>query len=226
MPSPGPRPEATTNQADLVRVPVADVLAVEELERRRRACRGRRRHVDSRRHDVAPRRRPGPELAARPRARLRHRRRAARLRATAPSCRAGTCAPRLQRRERHRPEQLDREPRDEPGRSGIVAGEHVRHQRARRAAVHRVRAPRTRVSGVGTNCSPWRANRLPCSETTSSDTASSDTGAHRRQRTATPTLTPTGPTLTPAGSLHTVDRRIGESGLREEPRQPGTSRIT
>ena len=204
--------EATTNQADLVRVPIADVLAVEELERRRRAF-GRAavacRPQATRRR---PHRRPGPELAARPRATT-----STPSASNAPSSHCTFLPGRNVRATTCNGASGTGRSNSTVSRATNAAG--PGSWRASTCAISALGAPPCiafgphgpRVSGVGTNCSPSRVNRLPCSETTSSDTASSDTGAHRRQRTATPTLTPTGPTLTPTGSLHTVDRRIGEA---------------
>src|SRR5205085_1117042 len=46
-----------------------------------------------------------------------------------------------QRYERHRPQELDREARDESRRTGIVRLAHVCEQGTRRATVHRTRIP-------------------------------------------------------------------------------------
>ena len=150
--SPGPRRRSHRDEPDVVRGPVADVLAVEELDRRR--CARRRR---------AAARQPAGETDVGDVDGLRDAAAARSARTTSTPSASSTPSSHctflpgpdrardgLQRRDRHRPQQLDREPRDERRGSGIVAAR--ARARAARSARHRAARSETTArapSGVG-----------------------------------------------------------------------------
>ena len=134
--------EPAAHEPDVVCRPVADVLAVEELDGRRRTFGDGRRRGNRRRHGVGDvdclRTHPqGGRARDLYTVRQQHTFQPLHLLAGSDRARHG-----LQRGDRHRTQQFHGEPGDERRGTGIMPGQDVREQRARRATVQRVRRPR------------------------------------------------------------------------------------